>query len=84
MVIIIQIASVALYLYTIFLAYQLSGLFVAVLTACLPPLSNFYWIYDRWDVTGSFFNFYTQVNLAYVALLLCHALFFLRAKKELH
>ena len=34
-----------------------------LLNNIFPVISNLYWIYDRWSVTGDFLNFYTQINL---------------------
>ena len=72
---ILEITGFALFLYTINLAYNLSGLFAAFLSAVLPVGANFYWIYDRWSVTGDFFNFYTQLNLFWIAFCVCGGIF---------
>lgn len=74
-VVILEITGFALYLYTINLAYNLSGLFAAFLSAVLPVGANVYWIYDRWSVTGDFFNFYTQLNLFWIAFCVCGGVF---------
>ena len=67
---ILQIGGVILYGYTLFLAYTLSGIFAALLSALFPGVSNLYWIYDRWSVTGEFFNFYTNMNILWVVVYL--------------
>ena len=72
---ILEITGFALFLYTINLAYNLSGLFAAFLSAVLPVGANFYWIYDRWSVTGDFFNFYTQLNLFWIGFCFCGGFF---------
>ena len=64
--IILQIGGVFLYGYTLYLAYTLSGLLAAIVSAGLPGVANLYCIYDRWSVTGEFFNFYTNMNILWV------------------
>ena len=74
-----QLAALCLYAYTIYLAYTLSGIIAAFLSAIFPVLSNCYWIYDRWSVTGDILNFYTQLNLIVLAMFIvfiaCHFVF---------
>lgn len=67
-VIVLQIGGAALYFYTLYLAYTISGLIAAFISAMLPGLANIYWIYDRWSVTGDFLNFYTQLNLVWLGV----------------
>ena len=69
-IIILQAGGAALYFYTLYLAYTLSGLMAAFISAMFPGLANMYWIYDRWSVTGDFLNFYTQLNLIWVGVYL--------------
>ena len=65
---ILQVGGALLYGYTLYLAYTLSGLMAAVISAMFPGVANLYWIYDRWSVTGDFFNFYTNMNIIWVAV----------------
>jgi hypothetical protein len=67
-VIVLQIGGALLYGYTLYLAYTISGLMAAVVSAMFPGVSNLYWIYDRWSVTGDFLNFYTSMNLLWLAV----------------
>ena len=55
--------------YTIYLAYTLSGILAAAISACFPFGAQLFWIYDRWSVTGEFFNFMTNICLAWLAVL---------------
>ena len=71
---ILQIGALLLYGYTLYLAYTLSGLVAAVISAMFPGVANLYWIYDRWSVTGDFLNFYTNMNLLWLAVMLVLAL----------
>jgi hypothetical protein len=72
--IILQFGGVFLYGYTIYLAYSLSGIFAALISAALPGISNLYWIYDRWSVTGEFFNFYTNMNILWLVVYIVAAI----------
>jgi hypothetical protein len=72
--IILQFGGVLLYGYTLYLAYSLSGFFAALASAAFPGIANFYWIYDRWSVTGEFFNFYTNMNILWVFVYIVAAL----------
>jgi len=67
-VLILQVGGAMLYGYTLYLAYTLSGLVAAVISAMFPGVANLYWIYDRWSVTGDFLNFYTNMNLLWLAV----------------
>ena len=66
--IILQVGGVALYGYTLYLAYTLSGIGAVIMSAMFPGISNLYWIYDRWSVTGELLNFYTNLNLLWIAV----------------
>ncbi len=72
--IILQVGGVFLYGYTLYLAYTLSGLVAALVSAAFPGVANLYWIYDRWSVTGDFFNFYTNMNILWVMVYIVAAL----------
>ena len=67
-IIILQVGGALLYGYTLYLAYTLSGLIAAVVSAMFPGISNLYWIYERWSVTGELLNFYTNMNLLWLAV----------------
>lgn len=74
-VLILQVGGAALYFYTIFLAYTLSGIIAAIVSAMFPGVSNLYWIYERWSVTGEFMNFYTQMNILWLVIYVISILF---------
>jgi hypothetical protein len=61
------------------------GLFAALLTFSLPPLSEIVWFGICWHVTGVFLNLYTLRLLAWGLLLLIGVVMLLlgnRAKKD--
>ena len=81
----VYLGGAGIYFYTIYLAYILSGLIPAALSAMFPPLSQIYWMYERWSVTGDIYNFYTQICLAYlvaVGILMVGFLFFGEKEKS--
>ena len=67
----LQISSAGLYLYTIYYAFSVTGLIAAVLSACLPVISNVYWMYAITMDTGDWMNNY---NLACVSVLIIFGL----------
>ena len=64
---IVNLSALCIWGYTIYLAYTLSGVLAAILSAAFPFLAQIYWIYDRWSVTDEFFNLYTIVCLSWLA-----------------
>ena len=67
----VNIAGVAVYLYTIYYAFSAAGLLAAILSACLPVLANIYWMYSITMDTGNWMNIY---NLACAAIVVGYAL----------
>ena len=67
----VNIAGLAVYLYTIYYAFSASGLLAAFLSACLPVLANIYWMYFITMETGNWLNIY---NLACAAIVVGYAL----------
>ena len=68
----LQIPAAALYLYTIYYAFSDTGLVAALLSACLPVISNVYWMYTITMDTGDWMNNY---NLGCVSVLIIYGLF---------
>ena len=56
----VNIAGVAVYLYTIYYAFSAAGLLAAILSACLPVLANIYWMYSITMDTGNWMNTFQQ------------------------
>lgn len=51
---------------TIVIAYQYSGIFLAVISSIMPVLSEIYWAFKLWKITGIFLNDYTLILIAIV------------------
>ena len=62
----LQLGGLALHLFTTFLAYQVSGFFAAFLTFIFPPISELFWIWRFWNISGEFLNFYTHWFIVYI------------------
>lgn len=68
---IVWFSAAALHLLTIITAYQVSGFFASMVSLLFPILSQAYWVYELWDLTGNIVNgysFYVFVYLAYLAV----------------
>jgi hypothetical protein len=50
---------VALHVYTIVMAYHLSGLFSATITLAFPVISQLYWFVYSWRASGAFIDGYS-------------------------
>tara|TARA_B100000963_G_scaffold182744_1_gene158867 strand:- start:578 stop:898 length:321 start_codon:yes stop_codon:yes gene_type:complete len=66
---VIQLGGLAIHLYTTYLAFQVSGIISAIITFVFPPISELFWIWRFWSLTGEFFNFYTQWICFYLLVL---------------
>jgi hypothetical protein len=64
------IGSALIHLYTGYIAYQEIGLFAALLTLSMPPLSEIVWFIILWHDTGVVLNLYTLRLLAWGLLIL--------------
>ena len=69
---VLNFSSLALYIYTIYFAYNYDGFIAAFFSACFPVISNVYWMYAITMHTGDLMNNY---NLACVAVLVILGLF---------
>lgn len=69
----VQFGGLAVYLYTIYYAFDAVGVFAAILSAGLPLLANVYWMYHITMDTGDIMNDYNlacgSIVLGYVLLL---------------
>lgn len=51
-----MIGSLAVHVYTILIAYKLSGFMAAITSFCFPVGSQIYWFIHIWSETGQFIN----------------------------
>ena len=74
LMIFVNFAGLAVYLYTLYYAFNSVGLLAAILSAGLPGLANLYWMYVITMDTGDVFNDYNlacaSIVIGYVLLLL--------------
>ncbi len=68
------IGCTALHVYTIVMAYRISGIFGAIMTFGTPPLAEFYWLVASWRGTGVFINLYSMYFLLLGGLFLLSGL----------
>jgi hypothetical protein len=66
-VVALWLLGVAIYLLTLYNAYQ-SGIIALMLSFFLPILSQLYWIWHLWSVTGVFFTLLTVLCIVWFAL----------------
>ena len=64
------IGGALIHLYTIYIAYSVSGVFAALLSLVFPVLSQAYWFFAAWNITGDFINEYSVFLLSYLLLFL--------------
>lgn len=64
------VAGIALHLYTILVAYQVSGFFSAFLALIFPVFAELYWLAKSWWTSGEFVNGYSIYVMAFVVYLL--------------
>lgn len=67
LIIVAHIGAALLHLWTILIAWQASGFVAALISFCLPVLSQIYWFAITWRTLG-FLNPYTITVLAIVGL----------------
>jgi hypothetical protein len=56
----------AVHLFTVYIAYDLSGGMAAFLTLICPPVSEMYWVASMYFQTGIFWNYLTMACTAYL------------------
>jgi hypothetical protein len=60
--------TVAVHLFTVFIAVRLGGLVSGGLSFVFPVAAQVYWILELWQITGQFMNFFTLICLVYLGL----------------
>jgi len=63
---IVTVLFLIIHVITIVIAYQHSGLFAAVVSGCLPFISQLYWGYKLWVYSGVFFSLY---NITFIIII---------------
>lgn len=63
---VIGILGLIIHIWTIVIAYNVSGLIGAIVTLIFPVLSQIYWFIKVWSFAGTVLNFYCIAILAYV------------------
>lgn len=72
-----------IYFGTIVIAFRVSGILSAILSAAFPIVSQIYWGIKLWSLSGMFFNFYNIALLIFVGLIIVHFVsLFLISKAE--
>lgn len=61
-----------IYIGTVVIAFRVSGILSAILSAAFPVVSQIYWGIKLWSLSGIFFNFYNISLLIFVGLLVVH------------
>ena len=59
--------GVGVHLFTVFVAYDLSGALAAFLTLICPVISEIFWVASLYFQTGIFWNYLTMACAAYLA-----------------
>lgn len=72
-----------IYILTLYLAY-LTSFLLLLFTLIAPGIAQLVWIWNLWTLTGTFFNFYTSLCLAWLALLALTFLAGLKAQNNIH
>ncbi len=63
---VIGILGLIIHIWTIVIAYTVSGLIGAIITLIFPVLSQIYWFIKVWSFAGTILNLYCIAILAYV------------------
>lgn len=64
--VILEFLGAGIHVWSIVIAYKLKGLLAALLTLCLPVLSQGYWFLNIWSRVGTVWNVYCISILAYL------------------
>jgi hypothetical protein len=65
----LYLGSTAFHVYTIIVAYQVSGFGAALVTSATPPIAELYWFIRVWRITGYITNQYDMLFFLLLALL---------------
>lgn len=60
--------GLVLHLYTVFLAFKISGAVGGIVSFIFPGIAQIYWIYRIWDTVGIFWSYLTLATAAYILL----------------
>ena len=63
-----HLAAAGVHLFTVFIAYQFSGLFAAFVTLLFPLAGTLFWIFNIWMQSGIFFHSLTVASLGVILL----------------
>lgn len=61
------------HLYTTFIVFEMAGFINAVITFFFPVISELYWLWHIWRLSGHFFNHYTSLALLLIVFALISA-----------
>lgn len=67
--IILGIGGALLHIWTIYIAYSISGILAAIVSFFLVGLSELYWVYKAWSVSG-FDSPFIQWFIVYIVLII--------------
>lgn len=62
----IWLGGIAIYLWTVLMAFQLGGFLSAFLTFILPVIGQLFWAWKTITITGVFWNLYIVALVAYI------------------
>ena len=62
----IWISGISLHLYTILVAYKVSGFISALIALSLPFITQVYWVIKMWHITDHFINGYSFYVFIYI------------------
>jgi hypothetical protein len=73
---IVQFGGLALYVYTIVVSFAMHGIIAAILTLCLPVLSQIFYTIVSINVAGTFINSYSIYVYGYIVAFIFMCLFY--------
>lgn len=84
LLLIVNFIGLGIYVYSIYYAFSVAGIVVAIVTAAIPGLAQIYWIYEITMDTGNLMNEYNQACAAFVIgwVLLCTIIYFKEAEER--
>lgn len=66
--VVMGILGLLIHLWTILIAFNISGIFAALISLVAPLFAEAYWFFVSWGVTGTPFNTYGVAIMAYAGL----------------
>lgn len=64
--IIMAVLGVAIYIWSIVIAYLVGGIVAAAITIAIPVISQLYWFFKIWYWTGNIYNPYCLALIGYI------------------